>query len=235
MNNTNVHHTYEHEAVVAEEGHYYHSDADHVVLRDDDGIIEEYSEKAAPPPKKKFYKTKKYWIICSINTVIVVVVAVVLALYVIFPKVAQNILNGSKIDVNSADISFVKPDSLVNSVYSKRDDDLNSTFYMSLGSSLSHTGPFSATIKFQNPVKVYFNESYLGDIYFFNQTKISGGKGTLNAVTPFLIRDEAAFASFATTLLAVEQFKWTLKGRLEISALTRYDNFVFYDFVLCSP
>lgn len=89
------------------------------------------------------------------------VVAVVLALYVIFPKVAQNIMNSSKIDVTASDISFVKPDALSNSVYSKRDDDLNTTFYMNLGSSLSHTGPFSATIKFHNPVKVYYNDSYV--------------------------------------------------------------------------
>jgi hypothetical protein len=219
-----IHRTYEHGAVVSEEEQYYHSNADHEGLRDDEGIIEEYSEKAAPPPKQKFYKTKKYWIICSINTVIVTVVAVVLALYVIFPKVAQNILNSSKINVNAADISFIKPDALANSAYSKRDDNLNSTFYMNLGTSLSHTGPFSATLNFHNPINVYFNNTHLGDIYFFNQTKISGGKGTLNAVTPFLIRDEEAFANFAVTLLAVEQFTWTLKGKLDISALTRYDN-----------
>lgn len=217
-----IHQTYDHQAVVSDHHDYYHDPADQVALRNDEGILEEYSEKAAPPPKRKFYKTKKYWIICSINTVIVVVVAVVLALYVIFPKVAQNIMNGSKIDVTSSDISFVKPDALANSVYTKRDDDLNSTFYMSLGSSLSHTGPFSASIKFENPVHVYYNGSLLGDIYFFNETKVSGGHGSLNAVTPFMIKDEAAFTSFSKTMLAVETFTWTLKGRLQITALTRY-------------
>jgi hypothetical protein len=92
---------------------------------------------------------------------------------------------------------------------------------MNLGSALSHTGPFSATIEFQNPINVYYNDTLLGDIYFYNKTKVSGGKGSLNAVTPFMIKDEAAFASFAKTMLAVDSFTWTLKGKLKISALTR--------------
>ncbi|KAI9474137.1 MAG: hypothetical protein EXX96DRAFT_328681 [Benjaminiella poitrasii] len=219
-----IHQTYDHQAVVSDGGEYYHNTShnnEQAGLRDDE-LLEEYTEKASPPPKRKFYKKKKYWIICSIITVIVVVVAVVLALYVIFPKVAQSLMNKSQIDVTAASISFNKPDALANSVYSKRDgDDMNSTFYMNMESDLSHTGPFSAKINFHNPVQIYYNESYLGDIFLYNETSISGGNGKLNAVTPFLIRDQAAFASFAKTMLAVETFKWTLKGKLDITALTR--------------
>ncbi|RCI04658.1 hypothetical protein CU098_010147 [Rhizopus stolonifer] len=214
---------YNHQVVVsndADEYYQHHTAEDHRGLRDD-VLMEEYSEKAAPPPKQKFYKKKKYWIICSIITVIVVVVAVVLALYVIFPKIAQSLMNQSNIDITAADISFNKPDALTNSVYSKRSDDMNSTFYMNMESALSNTGPFYASIKFHNPVQVYYNETYLGDMFFFNETSIANGHGTLNAVTPFLIRDQAAFAAFARTMLAVETFKWTLKGKLDISALTR--------------
>lgn len=219
----NTNQTYNHDVVVSDSNEYYHTSSnDHDGLRNDD-LMEEYSEKAAPPPKQKFYKKKKYWIICSINTVIVVVVAVVLALYVIFPKVAQSLMNKSKIDVTGAGITFTKPDSLNNQVYAKRDgDDMNSTFYMNMESALSDTGPFSAKIKFHNPIQIYYNESYLGDIFLYNETSIHGGHGTLNAITPFMIRDQAAFASFAKTMLAVESFTWTLKGKLDITALTRY-------------
>ncbi|GAN02932.1 hypothetical protein MAM1_0031d02382 [Mucor ambiguus] len=165
--------TYNHDAVVSDNHEYYHND--HDGLRNDD-LMEEYSEKAAPPPKQKFYKKKKYWIICSITTVIVVVVAVVLALYVIFPKIAQSLMNKSKIDVTAAGITFNKPDALANQVYAKRDgDDMNSTFYMNMESALSDTGPFHASIKFHNPVQIYYNESYLGDIFLYNETSIGGG------------------------------------------------------------
>jgi hypothetical protein len=219
-----IHQTYEHQAIVSDGDNYYQAADDEANLRNEhDDIMEEYSEKAAPPPKQKFYKKKKYWIICSINTVIVVVVAVVLALYVIFPKVAQSLMNKSNIDVTGAGITFTKPDALNNQVYTKRDgDDMNSTFYMNMESALSNTGPFSAKIKFHNPIQIYYNESYLGDIFLYNETSIGGGHGTLNAITPFMIRDQAAFASFAKTMLAVESFKWTLKGKLDITALTRY-------------
>ncbi|KAG2206931.1 hypothetical protein INT46_005451, partial [Mucor plumbeus] len=218
-----IHQTYEHQAIVSDGDNYYQAADDEANLRNEhDDIMEEYSEKAAPPPKQKFYKKKKYWIICSINTVIVVVVAVVLALYVIFPKVAQSLMNKSNIDVTGAGITFTKPDALNNQVYTKRDgDDMNSTFYMNMESALSNTGPFSAKIKFHNPIQIYYNESYLGDIFLYNETSIGGGHGTLNAITPFMIRDQAAFASFAKTMLAVESFKWTLKGKLDITALTR--------------
>ncbi|KAI8637942.1 hypothetical protein BD408DRAFT_457039 [Parasitella parasitica] len=218
-----IHQTYEHQVVVSDGGNYYPT-ADNEInsSNQDNDVLEEYSEKAAPPPKQKFYKKKRYWIICSIITVIVVVVVVVLALYVIFPKIAQSLMNKSKIDVTAADITFTKPDALANQVYAKRDgDDMNSTFYMNMQSALSDTGPFSAKIRFHNPIQVYYNESYLGDIFLYNETSIGGGHGTLNAVTPFLIRDQPTFASFAKTMLAVESFKWTLKGKLDITALTR--------------
>ena len=210
-------HTHNHQAVVSNENDYHQYSDTH-----SHDMMEHYSEKPAPPAKQKFYKKKKYWIICAIQTVIVTVVAVVLALYVIFPKVAQSLMNKSTIDVTAADISFNKPGALDNSVYSKRDgDNMNTTFYMSMNSKLGHTGPFSAKINFHNPVQVLYNDTYLGDIYLYNETSISGGNGELNAVTPFLIRDTNAFAAFAKTMLAVEQFKWTLKGKLDITALTR--------------
>lgn len=215
------HQTHDRDVVVSEGAEYYHTSEDQRGLRDD-VLMEEYSEKAAPPPKRRFYKTKKYWIICSILTVIIVIVAVVLALFVIFPKIAQSLMNKSKIDVTAAGITFVKPEALNDAVYAKRDaDNMNSTFYMNMESDLSNTGPFHASIKFQNPIQVHYEDKYLGDIFLYDETKIAGGKGKLNAVTPFLIRDDAAFAEFSKTMLAVDEFRWTLKGKLDITALSR--------------
>ena len=197
-----IHQTHRHDAVVSDDAQYYQTSNDHR----DDVMMEEYSEKPTAPPRQRFYKKKKYWIICAIQTVIVTVVAVVLALYVIFPKVAQSLMNKSTIDVTAANIAFTKPDSLPTSTYAKRaGDDMNSTFYMHMESKLGHTGPFSATIKFHNPVNIFYNDTYLGDIFFYNDTHISGGNGQLDADTPFLIRDQAAFAAFSKTMLAVLQ------------------------------
>lgn len=220
----NIDQTYEHHQVVSSDNIDYHHSDEQGHLREND-MMEEYSEKAAPPQKLRFYKRKRYWVICAINTVIITVVAVVLALYVIFPKVAQSLMNQSHIDVTAADISFTKPDALNGQTYSKRDgDDMNSTFYMNMQSALSNAGPFSASINFHNPIEVYYNDTLLGNIFLYNQSHISGGHGQLNAITPFVIKDQTAFASFAKSMLAVDTFVWTLKGKLDISALTRYCN-----------
>ncbi|KAI9478611.1 MAG: hypothetical protein EXX96DRAFT_637857 [Benjaminiella poitrasii] len=188
----------------------------------DNNMMEEYAEKPAAPVRRRFYKRKKYWIICSILTVIIIIVVVLLALFVFFPMIAQSLMNQSKIEVTAAQITFNKPDTLTNQAYRKRDgDNMNTTFYMNMESNLGNTGPFSANIKFHNPIDVLYKDQLLGNIYLFNDTHISGGHGTLNAITPFLIKDDTAFASFAKDMLAVEEFRWTLRGRLDITALTR--------------
>ncbi|KAI8975148.1 hypothetical protein BDF20DRAFT_822209 [Mycotypha africana] len=197
---------------------------EHWVKTNDNELLEEYAEKQpAVPVKRPFYKKKKYWIICSVISAIIIVVVVLLIIFVAFPKIAQSLMNQSKIDVNTAQISFSKPSSLESQTYSKRDggDNMNTTFYMNMESSLKNTGPFSADIKFHNPINVLYKDQILGDIWLYNNTHISGGHGSLNAMTPFVIRDEAAFASFAKDMLAVDEFKWILKGKLDITALTR--------------
>jgi hypothetical protein len=214
----NIDQTHEHHVVANHSDYYEHRSVD-------DGMMEEYSEKPPPPQKRPFYKKKKYWIICSVLSAIIIVVVVCLAVFVFFPMIAQSLMNQAGIDVNAADITFSKPAALDGTVYSKRDgDNLNTTFYMNMQSTLKNTGPFSAKIKFHNPVDVYYNDTLLGNIYLFNDSSISGGHGELNAITPFMIQDQNAFAAFAKEMLAVESFVWTLKGKLDITALTRLVN-----------
>ncbi|KAI9255982.1 hypothetical protein BY458DRAFT_558480 [Sporodiniella umbellata] len=190
---------------------------------DEDGrIMEEYSEKPILPQKRPFYKKKRYWIICSILSAIILVVVIVLILYVFFPMIAQALMNKAEIEVGGAQISFTKPEVLNGQTYTKRDgDDLNSTFYMTMDSSLKNTGPFAASIKFHNPIQVLYNDTTLGEIYLYNDTSISGGHGTLNAITPFIIKDTNAFSAFTKDMLAVKEFAWTLVGKLDITALSR--------------
>ncbi|KAI9493349.1 hypothetical protein BDB00DRAFT_823642 [Zychaea mexicana] len=184
----------------------------------ENSVMEEYSEKPPPPPPRRFYKQKKYWIICSIITVIIVVVVVLLIIYVFFPMIAQALMNQSGIGVDSSDITFNPPDNL-----NKRDGEqlnMNSSFYMSMTSSMSNTGPFAADLKFHNPINVYYNDTLLGNITL-PDSNIAGGKGTLQADTPFLIQNTTFFAAFAREMLANDEFKWKLKGKLDITALTR--------------
>ncbi|KAI8143830.1 hypothetical protein BJV82DRAFT_557523 [Fennellomyces sp. T-0311] len=184
----------------------------------ENSVMEEYSEKPPPPPPRKFYRQKKYWIICSIISVIIVVVVVILILYVFFPMIAQALMNQSGIGVEDSQITFQPPDNL-----SKRDGEalnMNSSFYMSMTSQMSNTGPFAADLTFHNPINVYYNDTLLGNITL-PDSKIAGGKGTLVADTPFIIQNTTFFAAFAKEMLANDEFKWRLKGKLDITALTR--------------
>ncbi|CAO3687497.1 unnamed protein product [Rhizopus microsporus] len=198
---------------------YIHRESYH---DDDRQMMEEYAEKPIVPTKRPFYKQKRYWIICSILSAIIIIVVVLLIIFVFFPMIAQSLMNQASIDVDTAQITFSKPAALNSVTYAKRDgDDLNSTFYMEMHSSLKNTGPFAASIKFHNPIQVLYNNTVLGEIYLYNDTSISGGHGTLNAITPFIIKDQNAFSLFTKDMLAVKQFSWTLVGKLDITALSR--------------
>ncbi|KAF9434666.1 hypothetical protein BGZ76_007638 [Entomortierella beljakovae] len=165
--------------------------------------FEEYDE-VTKPKTQPFYKRRKYWIFCAIITVIVVCVAVPLALFVILPKVAQTILNHSTMAFNS--IQITNPQ--------------NTSLDMSMDGTLGNTGPFSATIKFPEPIEVYYKDVLLGSMNL-PDTKASGGKGALIAQATFSISDEAAFGSFSADMLGLNSFTWVLKSKVTIEALGR--------------
>src|SRR5690554_6091200 len=146
--------------------------------------FEEYDE-ATKPQSRPFYKRRKYWIFCAILTVIIVAVAVPIALYVIFPKVAQTILDHSTMSFKSIQIT----------------NPTNNAMDMSLDGLLGNTGPFAATIKFPEPIEVYYNDALLGSMNL-PDTKASGGKGALNAQAAFSINDESVFGSFSADMVS---------------------------------
>ena len=62
--------------------------------------FDEYEDvKAAERPK--FYKRRKFWYFCIPNVIVALIVAVILALYVIMPKIAQGLMNKATIDFDA--------------------------------------------------------------------------------------------------------------------------------------
>lgn len=150
--------------------------------------FEEYDE-VTKPAARPFYKRRKYWIFCAIMTVIIVAVAVPIGLFVILPKVAQTILNGSTMSFDNIQIT----------------EPTNSTLQMSMAGTLGNTGPFSATIQFPEPIQVYYNEKLLGSMNL-KETKASGGKGSISDSTTFNINDADAFGSFSADMVGFTPF-----------------------------
>ncbi|KAF9173783.1 hypothetical protein BGX21_007855 [Mortierella sp. AD011] len=165
--------------------------------------FEEYDE-VTKPQSRPFYKRRKYWIFCAIMTVILVAIIVPIALFVILPKVAQVIINGSNMSFKSVQIT----------------NPTNTSMTMAMDGTLGNTGPFSATIKFPEPIDVYYNDNLLGSMNL-PDTKASGGKGSLNAAATFSINDESAFGNFAADMMNKESFTWVLKSKVTIVALGR--------------
>ncbi|KAG0006468.1 hypothetical protein BGZ65_007614 [Modicella reniformis] len=166
--------------------------------------FEEYDE-VTKPQSRPFYKRRKYWIFCAIMTVIVVAVGVPIALFVILPKIAQSIINKSGMSFQSIQIS----------------NPTETGMTMGMMGALTDTGPFSATIKFPEPIEVYYNDVLLGTMNL-PDTKASGGKGDLTVPeAPFTINDVTAFGSFSADMMNNEKFTWVLKSKVTIVALGR--------------
>ncbi|KAF9421486.1 hypothetical protein BGZ94_008824 [Podila epigama] len=168
--------------------------------------FEEYDE-VTKPAAQPFYKRRKYWIFCAIMTVITVAIAVPVGLFVVLPAIAQHILDGSTMSFNNIQIT----------------EPTNTTLKMAMDGALGKTGPFPATIKFPEPIEVYYNEALLGSMTL-QDTKASGGKGALLDTTVFTIKDEAAFGSFSADMMNQAKFTWVLKGKITLVALGRTVN-----------
>ncbi|KAF9434266.1 hypothetical protein BGZ76_008312 [Entomortierella beljakovae] len=166
--------------------------------------FQEYSE-ATKPQTRPFYKRRKYWIFCAALTVILVAIIVPIALFVVLPKIAQLIINGSNMSFKNIQIT----------------NPTNTSITMSMDGVLGNTGPFPATIKFPEPIEIYYNDKLLGSMNL-PDTKASGGKGALVVPEVTLsINDESAFGNFSIDMLNKEMFTWVLKSKVTIVALGR--------------
>ncbi|KAF9123909.1 hypothetical protein BGW39_008606 [Mortierella sp. 14UC] len=165
--------------------------------------FEEYDE-VNKPATRPFYKRRKYWIFCALLTVIIIAVAVPIGLFVILPKVAQSILNHSQMGFKSIQITNPTNDSML----------------MSMNGELTNTGPFSANIKFPEPIQVYYGDVLLGSMSL-PDAKASGGRGDLVADAQFAIADQAAFGTFSADMMSLKEFTWKLKSKVTIVALGR--------------
>ncbi|EGO25193.1 hypothetical protein SERLADRAFT_448192 [Serpula lacrymans var. lacrymans S7.9] len=90
-------------------------------------------------------------------------------------------------------------------------------------SSVSHTGIFSASIAFTQPVNVtWINGSSETPLGYMSLSPLSAShkRATINDTTTFYIQDEAAFGLFATHMITDQNFTWRLESyNLRVQAL----------------
>ncbi|KAK3837644.1 MAG: hypothetical protein JOS17DRAFT_837308 [Linnemannia elongata] len=164
--------------------------------------FDEYEDvKQANRPK--FYRRRKFWICCIPTTIIGIIIAVVLALYVIMPKIAQGLMN--KATINFSQIDITNP--------------TTTSMDIAMVGAMDKTGPFHADISFPGTVTVSWNNKVLGTTVIPGTSTASGGHGDLNLQSSFQISDAAAFTEFSAYMLNAETFVWHLSGKLNVKAL----------------
>ncbi|KAF9344852.1 hypothetical protein BGX26_003824, partial [Mortierella sp. AD094] len=164
--------------------------------------FEEYDDVKQPAPQK-FYRRRKFWICCIPTTIITIIVAVILALYVIMPKIAQGLINGSNLNLSKIDITNPSETSMD----------------LVMQGNLNNTGPFHTDITFPGAVTVSWNGIVLGTTEIPGTTTASGGHGTLSVQSSFAITNATAFSEFSAYMLNADTFVWHLEGKLSAKAL----------------
>ncbi|KAG0296962.1 hypothetical protein BGZ98_000755, partial [Dissophora globulifera] len=177
-------------------------------IRDeDDPHNEEFAEyeDVKQPTPTKFYRRRKFWMFCIPNLIVSLIVAVILALYVIMPKVAQHLMNNARINFSEIDIANVTATSM--DVVIRGD--------------LQNTGPFHADITFPGTVIISWNGIELGTTEIPGKSTASGGHGTLDLKSSVTISNSTAFTEFSSYMLNADSFVWHLAGKLDVRALSR--------------
>ncbi|KAG0367887.1 hypothetical protein BGX24_003061, partial [Mortierella sp. AD032] len=174
-------------------------------IREEDEHHEEFDEyeDVKQPNRPKFYRRRKFWICCIPTTIIGIIIAVVLALYVIMPKIAQGLMN--KADINFTQIDITEPTS--------------TSMEIAMKGEMTNTGPFHADISFPGIVTVSWNNKVLGTTSIPGTSSAAGGHGSLDLRSTFQVTDAAAFTEFSGYMLNAETFVWHLSGKLNVKAL----------------
>ncbi|KAG0212765.1 hypothetical protein BGX28_005611 [Mortierella sp. GBA30] len=173
---------------------------------DEDRQHEEFDEydDVKQPTRPKFYRRRKFWICCIPTTIIGIIVAVILALYVIMPKIAQGLMN--KATINFSQIDITNPSA--------------TSMDIVMQGEMKNTGPFHAEITFPGTVTVSWQGKVLGTTQIPGTSSASGGHGTLDLQSSFTVTDPTAFAEFSSYMLNAESFVWHLDGKLNVKALS---------------
>ncbi|KAF9535886.1 hypothetical protein EC957_001793, partial [Mortierella hygrophila] len=117
-------------------------------IREEDEQHEEFDEyeDVKQPNRPKFYRRRKFWMFCIPLNIIGIIIAVILALYVIMPKIAQGLMNKATINFTQIDITNPTATSMDITMVGK----------------MEKTGPFHADISFPGTVTVSWNNKILG-------------------------------------------------------------------------
>ncbi|KAF9245017.1 hypothetical protein BU15DRAFT_85819 [Melanogaster broomeanus] len=151
----------------------------------------------AVAPKPPLYKRR--WFIITVIASCLGIALLFILLFPVVKAIIQDIVNISQLGITTA--AIMNP--------------TNTSFLLSMQGSVSHTGIFSASISFPNPVNVSWidNSTKVPIGYMQLSTLYAKNKhATLNDTTTFYITDQDAFGRFTSAMITSQNFTWQLES-----------------------
>ncbi|KAL4074292.1 hypothetical protein J3A83DRAFT_4234939 [Scleroderma citrinum] len=152
----------------------------------------------AAPQKSPLYKRRWF----RVTSVIGVLLGIALLFIILFPVVkaiVQYVVNQSQLDVTTAAIT----------------NPSNTSFTLTMQGLVTHTGIFSAAIKFTQPVNVsWIEDSAKTPLGFMTLAPLYAAhkRATINDTTTFYITDQEAFGRFTAHMITSQNFTWQLES-----------------------
>ncbi|CAG8461855.1 16709_t:CDS:2 [Acaulospora colombiana] len=146
---------------------------------------------------------RKFCCICCGIFVLISIVMIPIAIFVIAPAIAQNVVNGSQLQFDNVKLSNVTEEN----------------FVLSVSGRVTKTGPLKATISLPDGVNIYWEKTLIGHMSLDPiVTKPSVGANIQTAQT-FTILNKTAFTLFSKYMLNGKEFTWRLDGGAKVNTL----------------
>ncbi|KAH7915074.1 hypothetical protein BJ138DRAFT_1122997 [Hygrophoropsis aurantiaca] len=160
----------------------------------------------ASPPRPPLYK-RRWFIITSIIGALLGIALLFIVLYPVVRAIVQLVVNRSTLNIETAAITSPSNDS----------------FQLAMQGVVAHTGIFSATISFSQPINVSWvdGSSVIPLGYMTLSTLYAKDKrATINDTTEFYITNQAAFGQFTSHMITSQNFTWRLQSsNLNVQAM----------------
>lgn len=175
-------------------------------LRSDAAPVSGFASSSPPPSapaqKTPFYKTRKF-IICQIITWILAIVLIFVLLYPVVKAIAQLVVNRSVLNVEQARI--ISPS--------------NGSFILNMTGVVTHTGIFSATIRFTRAMNVTWidgppDSGTKRPLGYMDLEPLHAKhkRAELNQQSRFFVTDQDAFGDFTAAMITRPNFTWLLES-----------------------
>ncbi|CAG8551635.1 14009_t:CDS:2, partial [Acaulospora morrowiae] len=154
-----------------------------------------------------FVQKRNYCICCGI-LILVSIIMIPVAIFVIVPAIAQNVVNRSLLQFDNVKLTNITEDS----------------FTLSVSGRVTNTGPLKATISLPDGVNIYWEKTLIGHMSLDPIITMPFVGADIQTTQTFIVLNKTAFALFSKYMLNGKEFTWHLDGGAKVNTLGLYLN-----------